>query len=319
MNKTKVHPANHRPSAIFERVEPSRATPMGVIPALFIEMRPHQWIKNLTCLAGLIFSGKLIEAGAWFQAMVGFASYCMASSAIYLLNDIFDRKKDRLNPRTASRPLASGALAVWVAIVAFASLLTLAGLGAAWLDLRCLAVLAAYAIMNIAYTLHLKQVVIVDVMCIALGFVLRVMFGVYAVDKLPTPWIVMCIFFLAMFLGFAKRRSEFVSPYRARSVLDKYGEGYLDSLLTMSATLAVLCFSMFTILSHKNPTLVITIVPVVYCVYRYMLLVLIHDKGESPERLLLSDKRLWVGGTAWLLSYFVINYYNIQMFVEETR
>ncbi len=316
MSVMKSRPTNHRPSTTFERVGAGQPAPMGIIPALLIEMRPNQWVKNLACLAGVIFSGKLFEAASWFQAMVGFASYCLASSAIYILNDFFDREKDRLNPRTASRPLASGALATWVAAVAFVALLALAGLGAAWLETRCIAVLATYVIMNVLYTLRLKQIVIADVMCIALGFVFRVMFGVYAVHELPTPWIVLCIFFLALFLGFAKRRSELTSPYRARSVLEKYGAGYLDVLLTMSATLAILCFSMFTVLSHKNSTLVVTIVPVVYCIYRYMLHVIIHAKGESPERLLLSDKRIWVGVAAWLLSYIAIHYGNIRLFVE---
>ena len=294
--------------------------PVSVLRALVIQLRPTQWLKNLACLAGLIFSGRLFQSHAMVQAWMGFAAYCFASSSIYILNDFFDREKDRLNPRTASRPLASGTLPVWVAALALVGLLTASVAISAALGSACLVILLMYVSMNLLYTLRLKEVVITDVMCIALGFVLRVMLGVYAVGSKPTPWIVLCMFFLALFLGFVKRRSELANVgtknAKVRPVLSQYGPQFLDTLVTMSATMAVICYATFTVASHKNPSLVITIIPVVYCVYRYMHQVVVHAKGESPDKLFLTDKLLWVGVSAWLVSYVSISYLDLRLFTD---
>lgn len=290
----------------------------SVVRALVLEMRPVQWIKNLTCLAGLIFSGRLLVTSHQIEAVLGFWCFCFASSAVYIFNDIVDRQKDRLNPRTANRPIASGALSVPMALVAFAALAASAMYGAWRLGPSCLVVVLSYATLNIFYSLRLKHVVIADVMCIALGFVLRVVFGVFAVGALPTPWIALCMFFLALFLGFAKRKAELArfadDPSQVRPVLGKYHTDYLNMLLTMSGATAVLCYALFTVTSHKNPTLVVTVVPVVYCVNRYLLQVILNGRGASPDRILLSDTRLWLGISAWLVAYLVITYWDIQLF-----
>jgi 4-hydroxybenzoate polyprenyltransferase len=211
-------------------------------------------------------------------------------------------------------------LPVWVAGIAFALLVAMAAIGSARLGTSCSLVLGTYGVMNILYSTRLKQIVIADVMCIAIGFVLRVLYGVYAVGVLPTPWIALCMFFLALFLGFAKRKAELVgmgkNPSHARPVLAQYDVNYLNMLLAMSATMAILCYALFTVASHKNPTLVVTIVPVVYCVNRYILQVMLNGRGESPDKILLSDKRLWVGIIGWLVAYIAITYGNIQLFAD---
>jgi len=262
----------------------------------------------------------LFQLPAQLGAILGFLAFCFASSSVYILNDFLDREKDRLNPRTAGRPLASGALPLWLAGAAFVGLLLAAGGLSLYLGAASAGILAAYTAMNVLYSVRIKEIVIADVICIALGFVLRVMLGVYAVGARPTPWIVLCMFFLALFLGFAKRKSELASvgtaSGRTRPVLSKYGASYLDTLLTMSSTMAILCYATFTVASNKNPSLVVTVVPVVYCVYRYMLQVIVHAKGESPDRLLLSDRRLWLGITCWLVSYVAISYGDIRIFAE---
>jgi 4-hydroxybenzoate polyprenyltransferase len=294
------------------------AGPVSLARGLVVELRPAQWIKNLTCLAGLIFSGRLLVWRHQVEAALAFACFCAAASAVYILNDIVDRKKDRLNPRTARRPIAAGTLPVPAALVALAALAGAAAWGAAQLGPACAVVLLGYALLNVGYSLRLKHVVIADVMCIALGFVLRVLFGVYAVGVLPTPWIALCMFFLALFLGFAKRKAELArlagDSAHARPVLAKYGADYLDMLLTMSAATAILCYALFTVTSHQNPTLVVTVVPVVYCVNRYLLQVALHGRGASPDRILLSDRRLWFGITAWLMAYLAVMYWDIRLF-----
>ena len=251
---------------------------------------------------------------------MGLGSFCLASSAVYIFNDIIDREKDRLNPRTAMRPIASGALPVGAAAVAFCVLAVVSALSAFWLSLSCLMVVLTYGVMNVFYSIRLKHIVIADVMCIALGFVLRVVFGVYAVGVLPTPWIALCMFFLALFLGFAKRQAELArfstDAAQVRPVLLKYDVNYLNMLLTMSATMAILCYALFTVTSNKNPTLVVTVVPVVYCVNRYLLQVMLFGHGASPDKILLSDKRLWAGILGWLAAYVVITYGDIQLFLR---
>jgi 4-hydroxybenzoate polyprenyltransferase len=316
--KATVRP--RRPSQIFVPDRQPARRPAAVLGALVVQLRPRQWVKNLTCLVGLVFSGQLFLLHAQAQALIGFLTFCLASSSVYILNDYLGREMDRLNPRTAGRPLASGSLPLWLAGLAYAALLLAAGGLSLYQGPACIAILIAYVGMNVLYSAWIKEIVIADVICIALGFVLRVMLGVYAVGVRPTPWIVLCMFFLSLFLGFAKRKSELVNlgldSGRTRPVLLKYGANFLDTLLTMSSTMAILCYAIFTVASHKNPTLVVTIVPVVYCVYYYMLRVIVHAEGESPDRLLLSDRRLWLGIACWLITYISISYGNIRFFAD---
>jgi 4-hydroxybenzoate polyprenyltransferase len=294
------------------------APPLRLVAALVYELRPHQWVKNLVCLAGLIFSCQLFEAAAIGRSLLGLVAFCVASSAVYLLNDIVDRERDRNNPRTAGRPIASGELPLALAIVALLVLLVGAGHLAGRLGWACLATLLLYGFLNVCYSFHLKQAVIADVMCIALGFVLRVVFGVYAVGVRPTAWIVLCMFFLALFLGFAKRRAELAAqldrPGEARPVLRHYSRTFLDIVLAISATTTILCYALFTVASQRNPTLIVTIVPVVYCVTRYLLHVLVHNRGESPDAVLFSDRHMWVGVFCWLGLCVGILYTDVRLF-----
>jgi 4-hydroxybenzoate polyprenyltransferase len=283
--------------------------------------RPGQWVKNFACFAGLIFSGKLFEPRAALEALLAFVGFCLASSAVYLLNDVVDRPLDRENPSKRKRPIASGLVPVSWACAAAAAL-ALAALGSSLtLPLLCAALLAVYLVTNVAYTLRLKHAVLLDVVVIALGFVLRVLYGVYAVEVKPTSWIVLCMFFLALFLGFAKRRGEMhvmgeEEPFR-RPVLAKYRVGYLDILLAMTATMSILCYALYTV-THQpgDATLVVTVPLVTYGVMRYMLLVTVHGGGESPERLLISDYRLVGTAAVWVALCVLIIYTKIQLFTQ---
>jgi 4-hydroxybenzoate polyprenyltransferase len=303
---------------VFQSAIVRTAPPLRTAAALVYELRPQQWIKNLACLAGLIFSCQLFDAGALGRSLLGLFAFCLASSAVYILNDVVDRDRDRNNPRTAGRPLASGELPVGVALVALGLLLAGAAHIAGRLGWACLAVLALYGALNLLYSLHLKQAAIADVMCIALGFVLRVVFGVYAVGVRPTAWIVLCMFFLALFLGFAKRRAELMThldrPAEARPVLRQYSRAFLDIVLAISATTTILCYALFTVASQRNPTLIVTVVPVVYCVTRYLLHVLVHGRGEAPDAVLLSDRHIWAGVFCWLSLCVGILYSDVRLF-----
>jgi 4-hydroxybenzoate polyprenyltransferase len=303
---------------VFQSAIVRTRLPVRTAAALVYELRPQQWIKNLACLAGLIFSCQLFDTSALGRSLLGLFAFCLASSAVYILNDIIDRDRDRNNPRTAGRPLASGELPVGVALVALGLLLAGAAHLAGRLGWACLAVLVLYGALNLLYSLHLKQAVIADVMCIALGFVLRVVFGVYAVGVRPTAWIVLCMFFLALFLGFAKRRAELMThldqPAEARPVLRQYSRVFLDIVLAISATTTILCYALFTVASQRNPTLIVTVVPVVYCVTRYLLHVLVHGRGEAPDAVLFSDKHIWAGVFCWLSLCVGILYSDVRLF-----
>jgi hypothetical protein len=236
--------------------------------------RPRQLIKNLACFAGLVFSGRLFEASPIGQSILAFLGFCMAASAVYLLNDVVDRNLDRLNPSKCDRPIASGLLPVSWALAG--SVLLMAGASGITFILApiCLMTLAVYLVTNVAYSLRLKHTVLLDVLIIALGFVLRVLHGVYAIEVKPTSWIVLCMFFLGLFLGFAKRRREMhligdFEPF-CRPVLSKYAIGFLDLVPGMTATLAILCYALYTMTGQRgNASRVVSVPMVTYGVTRY--------------------------------------------------
>ena len=254
------HTVRERPAVIADPPGTARRL-MG----LALAARPKQWIKNLACFAGLIFAQLLFQEQAVLRAVLAFGGFCLASSSVYLLNDVCDRELDRANPSKRKRPIASGLVPVAWALSASAALLSVA-LGSSWLlSPICAALMVAYLVTNVAYSLRLKHTVLLDVGLIAFGFVLRVLYGVYAVGVKPTSWIVLCMFFLALFLGFAKRRGEMhrmtedEEPFR-RPVLAKYRKSFLDMQLAMTATMSILCYALYTVTRHPgNASLVVTV------------------------------------------------------------
>jgi 4-hydroxybenzoate polyprenyltransferase len=301
--------------------EPLQAERMrtGRIGGLVASMRPRQWIKNLACFAGLIFSGHLFDAGPLGRAAWAFIGFCLASSSVYLVNDVFDRRSDAANPKKRSRPIASGRVPVAWALAASAALAAAALESSLRLTPGCTAVLATYVVMGLAYSARLKHTVLLDVMIIAIGFVLRILYGAFAVGVPPTPWIVLCMFFLALFLGFAKRRSELARLVPGgpghRPVLIKYRTGLLDLLLAMTATMAITCYALYTVIGRPDrpghETLVLTVPVVVYGIYRYLLIVLVFDVGDAPEKDVVDDLPLIVAVVVWIALCVLILYLNI--------
>ncbi|HEU5116688.1 MAG TPA: decaprenyl-phosphate phosphoribosyltransferase, partial [Isosphaeraceae bacterium] len=294
-------------------------TPSTIVLLLRV-MRPHQWIKNLTCFAGLIFAGRLFWPDMQVRALLAFITFSLTASAVYILNDLLDRSRDRLNPRTANRPLASGQLSVPIAVATMLLLLTLGCSGAYRLGMICLEILIAYTILNIFYSIRLKKTVIADVMCIAIGFVLRVLYGVYAVNVPPSSWIILCMFFLALFLGFGKRRGEIdslqLNAASSRPVLQKYASHYLDLAITITATLSIICYVLYCLAPQRSPAMIITVLPVAYCILRYAYQIVVECRGQSPERLLYTDKMLWIGIIAWVAFTIAVMYGNLQFQLE---
>jgi 4-hydroxybenzoate polyprenyltransferase len=282
-------------------------------------LRPRQMTKNIFCFAGLIFSGRIWEPGAIPGACLAFAAFCLISSTVYVLNDCIDRERDRMHPRKRNRPIASGAVSVPVALV-LAAVLSVGAIVLAYLVSKgTLVSLLLYMANNLAYSLVLKHMAIVDVISIAGGFVLRLLAGVYAVDDLPTSWITLCTFFLTVFLGFCKRRAELGGTLpeeenAQRPVLSKYTVQFLDYLVNSSAVMTVMCYALFTTTAQKNPSLVVTVPIVFFAVMHYKRIVMLLHDGEEPERIVLRDVRLQLCIVFWFALYLLIERGNWHLF-----
>jgi 4-hydroxybenzoate polyprenyltransferase len=291
---------------------------MSGLPPLLRLLRPQQWTKNLAAFAGVIFGGRIAEPGSVLLDLAIVLAFTAASSATYVFNDLRDVDYDREHPTRRLRPLAAGEVDTGTAIRLGAGLAGVALLLALLLGKATFACLAIYLAINFLYSSGLKHVPLLDVTCIAMGYVLRVLAGIYVLGDMPTAWITLCTFFLALFLGFSKRRSELVanpSPNGdSRPVLRGYGRDILDSLLNSSAVMAVMSYAMFTATSGKSPTLIVTVPIVYYAITHYTRLVLQEDRGEEPDQILLRDRTIQVSIVLWLVCFIAIFYGHVTLF-----
>lgn len=284
--------------------------------ALFKNMRPKQWAKNVLIFAGLIFDRQLTVAGALQRTAVGFMLFCLLTSGVYLLNDIIDLKADRQHPKKKLRPLAAGDLPVPVAIGASAifliSALVLGYLLSPLFVLLCL----SYLILNLSYSFWLKHLPIIDVMILAGFYVLRVGAGVALIEvERFSPWLYVFTTFFALFLGIGKRRAELNAKGGAhtRRVLAGYSGPFLDQLLQIVLSLAILTYSLYTFSAPNLPeshAMMLTIPFVIYGFFRYLYLVQVRNTGEAPEDILFSDRLIQADLVLWGLSILLIFYFS---------
>jgi len=284
-------------------------------------LRVHQWTKNLICFAGVIFGGKFLDLEAWLMGSLAFFFFSITSSSIYVFNDIIDREKDAIHPKKKNRPIANGKISVANGVFVGVLLLGVGLIGGYLTGFSLFLLLLLYVVNNIAYSLVLKSIPLLDVFSISVGFVLRLFAGIYLLGDMPTAWIVLCTMFLALFLGFSKRRAEFImvgnmsyTEVVQRPVLRRYDGKTLDSLVNESSLGAVLTYALFTTTSGKNPTLILTVPVIYYALMHYKRLLFNNKHGEEPARVLLQDKNLWYSIILWLILYGVITYYNINIF-----
>lgn len=284
---------------------------------LLISLRPDQWTKNLIVFAGLVFGEQLLEPGAVARAGGAFGVFCALSSAMYLVNDVGDRARDRLHPVKSGRPIAAGRVSQATAI-GTAGLLIAGGVAAAYLLAPRLALLALIFVgVLILYSRVLRQVVILDVLAIAIGFVLRAVAGAVAVDVPISQWLLVCTLLLAMFLGFSKRRQEVdalgADATQHRPTLGRYTPQLLDQLVTIVAAATLVSYAVYTtgaetVEKFGTELLTLTIPFPIYGVLRYLMLV--HDtaSGTGPSDILLRDRPLVVCVVGWALSVAIIIY-----------
>lgn len=281
-------------------------TPLLQIGALLQAMRPHQWVKNTLIFAALLFTSQFTNPELLGKTGLGFLAFCAVASGLYLLNDLRDRERDRHHPVKSQRPIASGRLAPSVAWSASVILL-LGGLGLAfWLRVPFGVIVLFYGAQTTLYTLYLKQIPILDVAVIALGFLLRAVAGAVLIEAFISPWLVICTFFLALFLGFAKRRHELValgdSAVQHRGALSDYSTSLLEHLLTLCMVLALQSYAIYVILSETakaHPGLWYTLPVVTYGLLRYFYVVHRYDAGGSPEKLLITDRHILASVLIW--------------------
>ena len=231
-------------------------------------MRPKQWTKNAFVLGGLVFSGRALELEAEVKAWVTFVAFCAVSSAVYLINDLNDRETDRLNPRTAGRPIARGDIGPRTAVIATGGLLVVAcGLSAA-VNLGTLGVVAGYGVLQFAYTFRLKHILFVDVMTIASGFLARALAGLVAIDAELSPWLLLETGLLALFLGLTKRRAEVIQlgdrEPTQRPVLAHYSIALLDELIAVVTPSILMVYAIYAVIGASSEVMLVTLPFVLY-------------------------------------------------------
>jgi 4-hydroxybenzoate polyprenyltransferase len=284
---------------------------------LLSSVRPGEWIKNTFVFAGLVFSRQLTDPSAVAASLAAFAIFCALSGVVYLINDVADRERDRQHPRKRERPIASGALSPGTAL-ATAAVLAAVGLVASWLMSPAFGAIATtYVTLLALYSGPLKHIVIIDVLTIAIGFVLRVAAGAVAVGVPMSHWLLVCTILLALFLGLSKRRHELTlladGAIGHRRILQEYSPYLLDQMIgvvTASTLMAYVFYATSQETAEKFGTslLGLTIPFPLYGIFRYLYLVHQREGGGSPAELLLNDRPLLACVALWGLAVVVIIY-----------
>jgi 4-hydroxybenzoate polyprenyltransferase len=288
---------------------------MSSLRTWFHVLRIPQWSKNAVVFAALVFGDPDVD-NPFLRSIVAFVAFCAVSSAGYIFNDWLDIERDRLHPGKRSRPMAAGAVAAATGL-GVAGLLVSAALVVSWLVNPVLSlVLASYSILMAAYSLRLKNIVLVDVFVIATGFLLRAVAGASAVEVPVSAWLMLCTLLLALFLAFGKRRSELIrlgdDAGAHRAVLTGYSIPVLDQFLVITATCSIMAYSIYSFTSESVPgngIMMLTVPPVMFAVFRYLLLVLRRGEGGAPELLLWRDTPLLLSVITWSLMVLGVMYF----------
>jgi 4-hydroxybenzoate polyprenyltransferase len=296
--------------------EISGRRPLAV--SLLISLRPGQWTKNLFVFAGLLFSLKLFDPRAILTAVEAFLIFCALSGVVYLLNDVMDRDTDRRHPTKCNRPIAAGDLSVPMALVVAGLIGALSLVAAFRLRWQFGAVAAGYLGLQALYSTSLKHLVILDVLTIAIGFVLRAVGGAVALDVVISHWLLVCMILLALFIALAKRRHELVlladNAISHRPILGEYSAYLLDQMIAVVTASTLIAYIFYTISPETEQKfgttwLGLTIPFPLYGIFRYLYLVHRREGGGSPADLLLNDRPLLACVTFWVLAVVLIIYH----------
>lgn len=302
-------------------VEPDAPSAHGAsrayLPNLLISLRPGQWTKNLVVFAGLLFGQQLSQPRALAATLAAFGVFCALSGVVYLINDVADRQADRLHPKKRLRPVASGRLPVRTALTS-ALVIATGALGAAWvLGRPFLWVSLAYLVLLTLYSGPLKRVVILDVLTIAVGFVLRAVAGAVVIGVPISHWLLVCTILLALFLALAKRRQELTTlaedAVGHRAILSEYSQSLLDQMIAVVTACTLMTYALYTVSAETvakfgTDRLLYTFPFPLYGIFRYLYLVHQRQEGGSPAELLLRDRPLLTCVAAWAIVLVAIIY-----------
>jgi len=271
-------------------------------------IRVKQWTKNFFCFSGIIFGLDAYTLHSLLQSFYTFICFCLISSSVYVINDIFDKDADSKHPRKKNRPIASGTIKTFTATIIAISLLISGLILAKNINEMVFYIIIFYLLNNVLYNLFFKEVLIIDVLSIAFGFIFRLSSGIYSVGLIPTPWILLCTFFLAIFLGFSKRRAELKNSdkdFFQRPVLKYYKVEFLDSLINDAAFGAIISYSLFCSINQQNFGIIMTIPVVYYALMHYKNLLFQNIHGEEPESVIIKDKIIIISVFVWLVLYIL--------------
>lgn len=273
-------------------------------------LRVKQWVKNAFIFFPLIFSGKLLQPDPAINCMIAFWGFCFVASGLYIFNDYFDRHKDRLHPRKAGRPLTRLEVGKPLISLLVGGLIGV-GLLVCWqADSLVMATALVYIILHLVYNFFAKKIVIIDVVFIALGFQIRIWAGAMAAQVYPSAWFQMCVFLLALFLGFTKRRYEIATlrerASEHRSVLAHYTSYLLDQIIIICSTLAIVFYGLYAISADITDRIggqgmVYSVVFVIYGIFRYLYLSHVKRQGDDAGETLISDAPLLINVLLWIL------------------
>lgn len=276
---------------------------MRVVAGWIRALRPKQWTKNALVFAALIFSHQFGQPQQVLTSLLAFVLFCALASGVYLINDLRDLEEDRKHPRKCRRPLAAGIISPATGLISALLLLVVALVGFFSLNLASGSLAVAYLALQVLYTLRLKHVVILDVLCVSVGFVLRAAIGATAISVVISPWLLICTVLLALFLTLSKRRQELQSwgagAVDHRPILGEYSPYLLDQMIAVVTASTLMSYCLYTISDrtvHELGTdkLMYTIPFVIYGIFRYLYLVHQREAGEAPDRVLLTDAPLLV-------------------------
>ena len=273
-------------------------------------MRPKQWYKNLILFVGIVFSRNLFDFSMWFNVISAFIIFCMLSGGDYVINDILDVERDKMHPAKRKRPIASGRLKKFYAIL-FASILIILALSGSYLiNSLFFIVSVVFFFLHNAYTLFLKHVILVDVLTIATNFVIRAIAGCLAISVLISPWLIICAFLLALFLALGKRRHELVllgeEAKGHRKILEEYSTEMLDQMISIASGALIISYSLYTFLADNN-YMMLTIPFAVYGLFRYLFLVHAKNFGGETE-MIFKDKGMLLSMVLWAVLVVLILY-----------
>jgi len=284
---------------------------------LLTALRPRQWVKNLLVLAPVLFSRHLFSSAGLSKGLAAFALFCAVSSSCYLINDLRDIERDRVHPSKRRRPIASGKLRKGLALATALALLILGMTGAVLLNRGFGVVLGAYCLITLAYTFILKQLVILDVFAVALGFVLRAVAGAVVIRVEISSWLLVCTTLLALFLGFSKRRYELLllqeEAGNHRQVLEEYNPHFLDMMIAIVTASTVTSYALYTtseetVQRFHTRGLLLTLPFVLYGIFRYLYLIYRKDRGGDPVETALADPPTIINLVLWAATVAVILY-----------